>query len=174
MNNIAKFPLKLIKIVIIFGILITSIATSFALEFKGKMQNKNGLTVDVALATNRDEQTRGLSGIKSKNFKTNQAMLFVNKEMAPRKFWMPDTYFNLDIIFLDSNLKIVGIDRNAESHPGMKEPPEIYRTGTYIAQYVLETKANSTFSKSLILGDELKYMGKPNLSEIVQGIRQEQ
>lgn len=170
MNNITKIPLKLIKIVIIFAI----VSQAFALEFKGKMQNKKGLTIDVALATTREEQTKGLSGIKSKQFKMTQGMLFVNREMAPRKFWMPDTYFNLDIIFLDSNLKIVGIDRNAESHPGMKEPPEIYRTGTYIAQYVLETKANSAFSKSLILGDELKYLGKPNLSEIVQGIRQEQ
>ncbi len=170
MNNITKITLKLIKIVIIFA----TVSEAFALEFKGKMQNKNGLTIDVALATTREEQTKGLSGIKSKNFKVNQGMVFVNREMAPRKFWMPDTYFNLDIIFLDSNLKIVGIDRNALSHPGMQEPPEIYRTGIYNAQFVLETKANSTFSKNLIIGDELKYLGKPSLSEIVQGIHQEQ
>jgi uncharacterized membrane protein (UPF0127 family) len=170
MNNITNITQKLIKIVIIFGI----VSEAFALEFKGKMQNKNGMFVDVALATTREVQTKGLSGIKSKQFKTNQAMLFVNSEMAPRKFWMPDTYFNLDIIFLDNNLKIVGIDRNAHSHPGMKEPPIIYRTGVYNAQYILETKANSPFSKSLRIGDELKYLGKPSLSEIVQGIHLEQ
>lgn len=170
MNNITKIPLKLIKIVIIFAI----VSQAFALEFKGKMQNKKGQVIDVALATTREEQTKGLSGIKSKQFKMTQGMLFVNNEMAPRKFWMPDTYFNLDIIFLDSNLKIVGIDRNALSHPGMTEPPVIYRTGIYNAQFILETKANSTFSKHLMIGDELKYLGKPNLSEIVQGIRQEQ
>ena len=95
MNNITKIPLKLIKIVIIFAI----VSQAFALEFKGKMQNKKGLTIDVALATTREEQTKGLSGIKSKQFKMTQGMLFVNREMAPRKFWMPDTFFNLDIIF---------------------------------------------------------------------------
>lgn len=86
MNNITNITQKLIKIVIIFGI----VSEAFALEFKGKMQNKNGMFVDVALATTREVQTKGLSGIKSKQFKTNQAMLFVNSEMAPRKFWMPD------------------------------------------------------------------------------------
>ena len=59
-------------------IIFATVSEAFALEFIGKMQNKNGLTIDVALATTREEQTKGLSGIKSnlhKPFKLNEGSL---------------------------------------------------------------------------------------------------
>lgn len=132
-----------------------------------KMQNpyKNTVTLDLALT--RSQHTKGLSGLKSNQFSESKGMLFVNPEMGPRRFWMPDTYFNLDIIFLDKDLKIVGIERDVPAHPGMTEPPTIYKTESYSAQFVLETKAKAPFGKKLKLNDQLKFTGSSSLSEIV-------
>ena len=88
-----------------------------------------------------------VSGLRT--LEINQGMLFVYKEEGPRRFWMPDTYFNLDIIFLDKNLVIVAIEKNVPHHPGRKVPPPIYSTKTYRAKYVLEIKANSPVSHDM-------------------------
>lgn len=82
--------------------------------------------MNVRLAITRLEHSKGLSGIKPSDFSVNDSMLFVNDRMGERRFWMPDTYFNLDIIFLDSDLKIVGIEKNVPMHPGMGEPPPFF------------------------------------------------
>jgi uncharacterized membrane protein (UPF0127 family) len=136
------------------------------------MKNPYGNSVGLKLAMSRAEHTKGLSTLKPDQFSVNSGMLFVNTEMGPRRFWMPDTYFNLDIIFLDSNLKIVAIEKNVPAHPGMKEPPAIFKTDTYQAQFVLETKAGSPFSKKLKQNDLLKFTGSTSLSEIVSKTRQ--
>jgi len=101
-------------------------------------------------------------------------MIFVYPQDGKRRFWMPDTYFNLAIIFLDQDLKIVGLEKNVPAHPGMQEPPMIKKTETYQAQYILETKASSKFSLKLKVGDQLKFIGSTSLSEIVLKIRQKQ
>lgn len=136
------------------------------------MKNPYGNKIELKLAMTRAEHTKGLSTLKPEEFSVNSGMLFVNPEMGPRRFWMPDTYFNLDIIFLDSNLKIVDLEKNVPAHPGMKEPPAIYKTATYTAQFVLETKAGSPFSKKLKPNDVLKFTGSTSLSEIVSKTRQ--
>ena len=174
MKTITNNYLKLIKnlLLISFSILIFSNGEANVLH--GNIQNIAKDTVSLRFAITKAEHTHGLSGLKSTEFKDTEGMLFVNRELGPRKFWMPDTYFNLDIIFLDQNLKIVGIEKNVAAHPGMKEPPEIVKTGVYSAQFILETKAMCKFSKNLKIGDQLTYLGKPSLSEIVSSIHPEQ
>ena len=138
------------------------------------MKNASGKTVQLRLAISKDEQTHGLSGLKSNEFKISEGMLFINDYESPRTFWMNDTYFNLDIIFLNKDLKIVGIEKNVPFHAGSNEPPRIYRTNTYQSQFVLETKGNAPFSKSLKVNDQLQFLGKPTLSEITLKIHQTQ
>jgi uncharacterized membrane protein (UPF0127 family) len=169
MFTISQYCLKLIKNLIFTFVLLG--ANSWAKEIF-KIQNSSGSVVEIALALTRAQHTQGLSGLKSNQFKSSKGMLFVNSEVAPRRFWMPDTYFNLDIIFLDQNLKIVGIEKNVPAHPGMSEPPKIFQTGTYSAQFVLETKAGSDFGKKLKINDYLKFIGPISLSEIVLKTRQ--
>lgn len=138
------------------------------------MKNPMGREVVLDLALTRSQHTQGLSGLKSSEFKSNRGMLFVNPVMGPRRFWMPNTYFNLDIIFLDQDLKIVGLEKNVPAHPGTTEPPKIYVTETYQAQYVLETKAQTAFGKQLKINDRLKFSGPISLSEITLKTRQQQ
>lgn len=117
-------------------------------------------TIHLRLAIKKEDQTKGLSGMKPQNFKDHEGMLFVYDTPGSRRFWMPDTYFNLDIYFLDSNFKILGVEKNVPHHPGMKEPPAIYQTATYEAHHVLEMKASSPLSKKLKVGDQLLWSDK--------------
>jgi uncharacterized membrane protein (UPF0127 family) len=167
--TISQKPLKLIKnVALMISFLLSFSSVSYAKTEKSlyKIQNPYGKSVVLRLAITRSEHQKGLSGLSPKDFGINEGMLFINPQMGIRQFWMPDTYFNLAIIFLDQNLKIVGIEPNVPHHPGFKEPPSIYRTKEYFAQYVLETKTESPFNKKLKAGDQLKWVGKINLSEI--------
>lgn len=168
MNNIYQKVLKLINF---FAILVLAFPLIIQAKPLYKIQNPNGETITLRLAIERSDKARGLSGLKSNEFSENEGMLFINKVPTNQKFWMPDTYFNLDIIFLDKDLKIVGIETDVPHHLGVKEPPVIYRTKYYYSQFVLETKAKSKFSSTLKVNDVLKWVGSTALSEIVRGIR---
>jgi uncharacterized membrane protein (UPF0127 family) len=163
---------KLIKNIALIASISIILPMSAEAKSKFHLENPRKNIVDIRLAITREEHAQGLSGIKASNFPVNEGMLFVNEGMAERQFWMPDTYFNLDIIYMDSNLKVVAIEKNAPAHPGMFEPPVIYRAKSYPAQFILETKASSPFSKDLKIGDQLKWMSSTALSEIVLKTRQ--
>jgi uncharacterized membrane protein (UPF0127 family) len=164
MINIYQKASKLIKNILVIVTVLPMMAWA---NITYQMSNPKSEKINVRLALTRMEHSRGLSGIKSSDFPVTQSMLFVNDGMGERRFWMPDTYFNLDIIFLDSNLKIVGIEKNVPAHPGMAEPPAIFRTKTYKAQFVLETKSTAPFSKNLKVGDKLKWISTMPISEII-------
>lgn len=112
--------------------------------------------IKLRLALTPEAQTKGLSGMKPQDFSEDEGMLFVYDKSGPRRFWMPDTYFNLDIYFLDANYKILAAEKNVPFHPGRQEPPLIYQTKTYNAQYVLEMKSSSPISKILKVGEVFK------------------
>lgn len=168
---ISHKTLKLIKNLLFAFVMIGQLARGTE---PSRIENPYGISIVLDLALTRSQHSQGLSGLKSNEFKNSQGMLFVNSEVGPRRFWMPNTYFNLDIIFLDQNLKIVGIEKNVPAHPGSIEPPNIYKTETYLAQYVLETKAGALFGKKLRKNDQLKFSGPISLSEIALKTRQKQ
>ncbi len=171
MTTITQSFLKLIKNLILPMFIFGQIA--FGKELYS-MQNPKGASVELRLALTHKEHTEGLSGLMPKDFSESHGMLFVNPEMGPRRFWMPNTFFNLDIIFLDQNLKIVAIEKNVPAHAGYKEPPAIYQTSTYVAQFVLEIKSGAKFSKVLNKDDSLKFIGPISLQEIALKTRQKQ
>ncbi len=167
--TISQKALKLIKnVTLILCFLLSFHSVSYAKtpSPSNKMLNPYGKEVVLRLAITRPEHQKGLSGLSPKEFGINEGMLFINPQMGTRQFWMPDTYFNLAIIFLDQDLKIVGLELDVPHHPGFKEPPKIYRTKEYFAQYILETKTESPFNKKLKVGDQLKWVGKTSLLEI--------
>lgn len=163
MPIITQSTLKLIKNLFWITLILGQMAWA---KEQFKMQNSNGVTIEVDLALTLAQHSKGVSGLSPKDFGKSRGMLFVNPEVGPRRFWMPDTHFNLDIIFLDPNLRIVAIEKNAPAHPGFTQPPAIYKTGTYEAQFVLETRADGDFSKNLKINDKLKFIGPTSLSEI--------
>ena len=134
------------------------------------LRSPSGQSIRTSLALRRETQIRGLSGVRAQDFPDDGGLLFVFLQEEERSFWMPDTYFDLDIIFLDKNLKVVGLERNVPHHPGRAEPPPIYSTANYWAKYVLEIKARSPLSAQIDRGDTLIWDSAPTLEEIERQI----
>jgi uncharacterized membrane protein (UPF0127 family) len=134
---------------------------------QGKIKLTNGQELRTFVAKDVEKQTQGLSGVLKEDFEETEAMLFYYEEDGPRRFWMPDTYFNLDIFFLDKNLQVIDIERNMPAHPGRSEPPRISQTRTVKCRHVLELKSNSELSRAIKIGDQLTWTSEEgSLSEI--------
>ena len=116
------------------------------LSFKDKKKNLHKIFVRRVLTTDQ-QRIQGLSGLRPHEFGEREGALFLFPRNGLRQFWMPDTYFDLDIIYLDHNLKILHIDRNIPHHPGRQEP--IPRASSVYARHVLEIKAQTSLSKKL-------------------------
>ena len=136
-----------------------------------KIKLPSGEVIRVKLALTEEEKTKGLSGISENKFKKDEGLLFFYSKRGKRSFWMPDTYFPLDLFFLDKKLKIVDIVRNLPNHPGFQEPPPIPRARTVFAFHVLEMRSDSHLAKKLNHGDQLQWLSSISLSEIESKIR---
>lgn len=115
---------------IIFGIFVAIFIIGICLGLK---QNNTYETTSIKIgsrtfiaevANTEAKRTLGLSGRKS--LQTNQGMLFVFDEPSQPGFWMKDMNFPIDIIWLDENKKIIGIEKNLQpsSYPQVFYPPQ--------------------------------------------------
>jgi uncharacterized membrane protein (UPF0127 family) len=106
--------------------------------------------VFVDIANTRETQEQGLSG--RINLKSDEGMLFVFPRPDKYSFWMKDMLFPLDIIWLNNDLKIVYIKKDASprSFPESYAPPENSR-------YVLEVTAGFAEKNNLKVGDVAKF-----------------
>src|SRR3989344_6369116 len=79
------------------------------------------LKTEIALSA--DEKQKGLSG---RDYLTkNRAMLFVFRQSGSYSFWMKNMKFPIDIIWLDDELKIIGLEKNINPNtfPEKFSPP---------------------------------------------------
>lgn len=132
-----------------------------------RLQTPDGKSIMSILAITPEEHEKGLSGTKPEEWPIDHALFFVSLEDNYRTFWMPDTYFDLDIFFLDKDLKIVAIERKIAHHPGRENESAIARTRSYLCRHVLEMNSNSTVSLGLNVGDKLSWMESISLEQIV-------
>ena len=102
----------------------------------------------VEVAKNDVERKKGLQCRRS--LKKNEGMLFEWKSEEFRYFWMKNTYISLDIIFINSNLKIIDIFYDAI--------PNSRNTITSMkkAMYILELKAGVFKRLNLGVGNFIK------------------
>jgi YVTN family beta-propeller protein len=106
--------------------------------------------VFVEVADDQDETMRGL--MFRKHLPWNAGMLFVFHNEEPRTFWMKNTFIPLDMIFVDSNLKIVDIKENVPPCAQGDECP-LYPSKER-AQYVLEVNAGFVQENGIKIGDQ--------------------
>ncbi|MFT7538901.1 MAG: uncharacterized membrane protein (UPF0127 family), partial [Lysobacterales bacterium] len=103
---------------------------------------------NVKVAITAEEHKIGLQQVKV--LPEDQGMLFVFEREDHHRFWMKDTFIPLDIIWLNSDKKIVHISHKVE--PCKKDPCVIY-VSPKMAQYVLELNAGSAESFKFGEGD---------------------
>ncbi len=124
----------------------------------------SGKKLKIDLALTKREKQQGVSGIQAKDFPDDRGLLFVFWDFEPRRFWMPDTHFDLDIFFLDKDLKIRDVERNVPHYPGWQNPSKIPETRTILSAHVLEMKSASPLAKEIKPGDTLKWSSKPEFN----------
>lgn len=105
--------------------------------------------LDIEIAdTDYDVQT-GL--MYRDSMKDDRGMLFVFPTMKERFFYMKNTKFPIDIIYLDNNKTIVSFQENAKPFDESSLP-------SYVpAQYVLEVNAGLAEKWLLEIGDRMEY-----------------
>ena len=115
------------------------------------LNNKNAkkfkFTVDLA-----DTKLKREIGLQcKKDLKENEGMLFIWNSEAQRYFWMKNTKFHLDIIFINSDLEIVDIFFDAKPYDLtiVSSPKK--------AKYILELKSGILKKLNLNSGDKLLY-----------------
>lgn len=143
----------------------TSSATNFwSLNVQNVLNTKDGDKIFVQVSSTSAEQEQGLSGKNKltefdKDGKTEtEGMLFSFYKPQILNFWMKDMNFDLDMVFLDENFKIVHIERNALASSYNKENPAnstIYSNGNNLAKYVLEINSGMADKLNLKVGDFL-------------------
>ncbi len=90
-----------------------------------------------------------------------QGMLFDYKKMGKRCLWMKNTIIPLDMIFMDNNMRVVGIIKNAAPYS------TISRTIENTARYVLELNGNTSSRLGLSIGDTISSDKITLISELV-------
>ena len=130
------------------------------------LQLPTGEVVVARLATSARERSQGLSGVAAKNFRDNEGMFFFYPADGWKRFWMPNTYFDLDIFFLDKNLVVTALERGLPHHPGKRVPPPIAQTKKHFCRHVLELKSKSPIAKKIRRGTRLKVLPPPSLWQI--------
>jgi uncharacterized protein len=109
------------------------------------------MTADLALTSEQKE--KGLS-VKEK-LKENEAMLFVFEESAKHSFWMKDMKFPIDIIWLDSDGKVIHIEKRLEPCTS------VFTCTSYNpsrdSQFVLETVAGIVQRLNVSVGTDIDF-----------------
>ncbi|HET8809947.1 MAG TPA: DUF192 domain-containing protein [Flavobacteriaceae bacterium] len=126
---------------------------TFTKEGELRFVEKEGDTVVVfaiEIAETDYEQQTGL--MYRKSMEKDQGMLFIYPNERPRYgFYMKNTYFPLDLIYIDSENKIVDFNENTEP---LNETPLPSKAP---AKYVLEVNAGTVQNLGLELGDSVTF-----------------
>ena len=111
-------------------------------------------TIDIEIADTVNKTILGLM-FRNKMLET-QGMLFLFDNQEPRSFWMKDTYIPLDIMFIDSEHRIVSIAENTTPFSvdgyASKGP----------AQYVVETVAGFSRKYGVKAGCKIEWQRTQN------------
>jgi uncharacterized membrane protein (UPF0127 family) len=108
-------------------------------------------SVKVEIAATNDARELGL--MYRKHLDEDAGMLFIFPTADPVQFWMKNTPIPLDLIFADSNGRVIGIVANAEPF----SEKNVGGFGPTI--YVLEVNGGFGARHNIAVGDELKFSG---------------
>lgn len=106
-------------------------------------------TIDIEIADNPNERMMGL--MHRQKMPYNQGMLFIFDRSERQSFWMRNTRFALDIMYVDSNLRIIDIHRFTKPFSDAPIP------SSAPAQFVVETTAGFSDKFGIQEGDAIVY-----------------
>ena len=80
---------------------------------KMETNKKNSHLLSIEIADTEEKRSHGL--MNRDQLKPNSGMLFIWKESRVRNFWMKNTFFDLDLFFLNELGEIVEFHKNAKA-----------------------------------------------------------
>ncbi len=104
---------------------------------------------DIEIAETEYETQTGL--MYRQSMEQNQAMLFIFPNVEHHSFYMKNTEFPLDIIYIDGNLKIASFQKNAQPYD------ETGLSSQVPVKFVLETNAGLSDRMGLQVGDSIAF-----------------
>jgi uncharacterized protein len=116
---------------------------------------------EFALEVAADDATRGRGYMGRESVGRRDGMLFIFDASDRHSFWMKNCKVALDIVWLDSDERVVWIEANRKPCPADGECPSIVPAAP--ARYVVEFAAGTVATESLKLGDALVVLSDPPL-----------
>lgn len=113
----------------------------------------NGKSVTAELAVTDEERARGL--MFREKILPDQGMLFVFDQEDTHSFWMKNTLVYLDMLWLDSQRRVIHIEANVP--PCKADPCPSYGPGVP-ARYVLELKGGGAAANGIKIQDQLQFV----------------
>jgi uncharacterized membrane protein (UPF0127 family) len=111
------------------------------------------VTVRVEVARTHSARMEGLMNRTSLG--ANNGMLFVFAESEQQSFWMRNTFLPLDMVFIKSDRRVLGVVRNAT--PMTDDPRQVEGE----SQYVLEVNAGFTERHHIDRGTLVEFVQIP-------------
>ncbi|MEM9078460.1 MAG: DUF192 domain-containing protein [Bacteroidota bacterium] len=105
--------------------------------------------LDIEIADTEYETQTGL--MYREGMRDSQGMLFIFKDEAQHSFYMKNTQFSLDIIYIDADLKIASFQKNTIPFNETGLPSGVP------VQYVLEVKGGLSDIWGLQVGDSIEF-----------------
>lgn len=126
---------------------------------------RDPVTFHVEVANNDATRQRGLMFREQMN--ADAGMLFLFDETEHMSFWMHNTYLPLDMVFITSAMRVLGVVENAE--PRTDDPREVEGD----SQYVLELNAGTARQYGIGPGVHVRFIGVSPGAEPRGGARRE-
>ena len=107
-------------------------------------------TFKVWLAISPEQKTEGLSSLRSNEVSTNEGMLFIYPFKEKLSFWMKNTFFDLDIAYLEKDGTIVDI------YTMPKQSLKLFNSSSKV-RYALELRAGEFEKLGLKVYDKVEF-----------------
>lgn len=120
-----------------------------ALRLKKAKTDSILVNLEIEFAESDYETQTGL--MYRKSMLTNRGMLFIFDDETQRSFYMKNTEFALDIIYLNADFQVVSIQKNAKPYDKSSLP------SAAPAKYVLEVNAGLSDQWGLVAGDVMEF-----------------
>ncbi|MEE8401365.1 MAG: DUF192 domain-containing protein [Candidatus Hydrothermarchaeaceae archaeon] len=111
---------------------------------------EDGKVISLEISRTSEERRKGL--MSREGIGEKEGMLFIFEEGGLPKIWMKNMKFPIDILWMDSEFRVVHIESNV---PPCKDAPCPIYGSKNPADYVLEVKANLVEEEGIEVGDVL-------------------
>lgn len=109
----------------------------------------------INLTQTEEDRKKGLAIFDS--LPANEGMLFSFDQEDYYVFWMKDMKFNIDIIFLDQDKKVLEVFESVKAEPGVQDMDLKTYSSKLKSQFIIELKEGETRKNGIKPGDTVLF-----------------